>query len=58
MKPQNVGLFAMGIGAIGIVVPIIVLMGHSAETIQLAIMISGALIFGCGTIATVIAMKK
>jgi hypothetical protein len=58
MKPQNIGFFAMGVGATGIVIPCLVLAGHSAETIQMAIMISGALIFGCGTIATVIALKK
>lgn len=58
MKPKSIGLFAMGVGVLGVVIPILVLMGHSAETIQIGIMISGSIIFGCGCIATVIAQNK
>jgi hypothetical protein len=55
---HGVGTFAMVVGAIGIIVPLLVLMGNSSVNIQLAVLISGAIIFGCGSIATAIGKKK
>jgi hypothetical protein len=52
---QGVGIFTMIVGAIGIIVPLLVLIGNSSQNIQLAVLISGAIIFGCGSIATAIA---
>lgn len=48
---QGVGIFAMVVGAIGIIIPLLVLMGNSSQNVQLAVLISGAIIFGCGSIA-------
>jgi FtsH-binding integral membrane protein len=55
---QGVGLFTMIVGAIGVIVPLFVLMGNSSTNIQLAVLLSGAIIFGCGAIATAIGKKK
>jgi hypothetical protein len=55
---QGIGLFTMVVGAIGIIVPLLVLMGNSSANIQIAVLISGAIIFGCGSIATAIGTKK
>jgi FtsH-binding integral membrane protein len=55
---QGVGIFTMLVGAFGIIVPLLVLMGNSSPNIQLAVLISGAIIFGCGAIATAIGKKK
>ena len=55
---QGVGIFTMIVGAIGIIVPLFVLMGNSSVNIQLAVLLSGAIIFGCGAIATAIGKKK
>lgn len=48
----------MGVGALGIIIPILVLIGDSSKIIQIGIMISGSIIFGCGCIAAVIAQNK
>jgi len=56
--PEGVGLFTMTIGAIGIVVPLFVLMGDSSRDVQLAVLISGAIVFGCGAIAVAIGKRK
>ena len=56
--PEAPGIFAMIIGAIGIVVPLLVLAGDSSRDIQLAILISGAIVFGCGAIAAAIGGSK
>ncbi len=50
----SVGLFTMIIGALGVIVPLLVLMGNSTVNVQLAVLIAGAIIFGCGAIATAI----
>ena len=55
---QGVGILAMIVGAIGIIIPLLVLMGNSSMNIQLAVLVSGAIIFGCGSIATAIGKKK
>ena len=55
---QGVGIFTMIVGAIGVIVPLLVLMGNSSVNIQLAVLISGAIIFGCGAIATAIGKEK
>jgi hypothetical protein len=55
---HGVGIFTMVVGAIGIIVPLFVLMGNSSQNVQLAVLISGAIIFGCGAIATAIGKKK
>ena len=55
---QGIGIFAMAIGSFGILVPIFLMMAGSFRTAELAMMISGAVVFGCGTIATVIAVRK
>ena len=55
---QGVGIFTMVVGTIGIIVPLFVLMGNSSQNIQLAVLISGAIIFGCGSIATAIGKKN
>ncbi len=57
-RPESFGIFAMIIGAIGIVVPLLVLAGDSSRDIQLAILISGAIVFGCGSIAVTIGTSK
>ncbi len=57
-SPQSVGIFTMVVGAIGIIVPLFVLMGNSSPNIQLAVLISGAIIFGCGSIATAIGKRN
>ena len=54
----GVGIFTMVAGAIGIIVPLFVLVGNSSQNIQLAILVSGAIVFGCGAIATAIGSKK
>jgi hypothetical protein len=46
------------VGAIGIIVPLLILMGNSSANIQIAVLISGAILFGCGSIATAIGTKK
>jgi len=48
----------MAIGFVGMLLPILGLMGGGLRTAELAMMISGAVVFGCGTIATVIAVRK
>ncbi|MDP6629548.1 MAG: hypothetical protein QGH42_01920 [Kiritimatiellia bacterium] len=58
MKSKDIGFFAMGVGALGIIIPILVLIGDSSKIIQIGIMISGSIIFGCGCIAAVIAQNK
>jgi len=55
---EGIGLFTMVVGAIGIIVPLLVLMGNSSANTQIAVLISGAIIFGCGSIATAISKKK
>lgn len=55
---QGVGIFTMIVGASGIIVPLFVLMGNSSPNIQLAVLISGAIVFGCGSIATAIGKRK
>lgn len=55
---QGVGVFTMIVGAIGVIVPLFVFMGNSSRDIQLAVLISGAIIFGCGSIATAIGKRK
>jgi hypothetical protein len=55
---ERVGIFTMMVGAIGIVIPLLVLMGNSSHNIQIAVLISGAIIFGCGAIATAIGKTK
>jgi len=55
---QEVGIFTMIVGAIGIIVALFVRMGNSSTNIQLAVLISGAIIFGCGAIATTIGRMK
>ena len=52
---QGVGMFAMIVGAIGIIVSLFGLVGYaSADTVVL----SGAIVFGCGAIAIAIGKKK
>ena len=58
MKAKNVGLFTMALGALGIVIPLLVLVGDSSVMVQVGVMVSGAIIFGCGAIATVMALNK
>lgn len=55
---QGVGIFTMIVGAIGIIVPLFVLVGNSSINIQLAVLLSGSIIFGCGSIATAIGRKR
>jgi hypothetical protein len=55
---QGVGVFTMVVGAIGIIVPLLVLMGNSSANIQIAVLVSGSIIFGCGSIATAIGKKN
>jgi hypothetical protein len=58
MKVQSIGITAIILGAIGIVIPILVLAGNSQPVVQLGVMISGAIVLGCGVIATTIGLKK
>ncbi len=55
---QGIGILAMAVGFVCMLLPIFRLMGGSFRTAELAAMVSGAVIFGCGTIATVIAARK
>ena len=57
MKPQAIGIAATDLGAFGIAIPILVLAGNSQPAVQIGVMISGAIIFGCGVIATAIGLK-
>ena len=58
MKPHAIGITAIVLGAIGIGIPILVLAGNSQPEIQVGVMILGAVVFGCGVIATAIGLKK
>jgi hypothetical protein len=58
MKPHTFGIAALILGAIGIILPCLFLAGNSSAQIQMGVMISGSVIFGSGTIATTIALKK
>ena len=55
---QGIGIFAMAMGSFGILVSIFLMMAGSFRTAELAMMISGDVVFGCGTIATVMAVRK
>jgi len=56
----------MILGAIGILIPILLLAGHdqlllvgqSPDAIQIGVMISGSILFGSGVIATAILYRK
>ena len=58
MKPQSIGIAAIVLGAIGIVIPMLVLCGNSQPVVHTGIMISGSIVLGCGVIATAIGLKK
>ena len=55
---HGVGTFTMIVGAIAMIVPLFALMENSSVNIQLAVLVSGAIIFGCGAIATAIGKKR
>ncbi len=57
-KPEHIGVAAIVIGGAGVLIPILVLTGNSRVEVQLAVMVSGAILAGCGVIATAIALRK
>ena len=57
ITPLTSASAALALGVVGIVIPILVLAGNSNPVIQIGVMISGSILFGCGAIATAILRK-
>ena len=58
MGSKAIGVVAMVTGGLGMGIPILVLAGNSQPEVQVGVMISGSVVFGCGVIATAIGLKK
>ena len=54
---KHIEKIALAIGSVGILIPCLVLAGNSNPDIQVGVMISGAIIFGSGVIASAIVRK-
>ena len=57
-NPQGLGIHSMFVGAIGIIVPLYFLIANSSLNVLIALLNAGAIVFGCGVIATTIAKNK